>query len=140
MYYHLDIYKIFVEKKGEMSEKMLTDYETIVRAKSGAIIFAVMGGKLSEGINFTDELGRGVITVGMPYPNIHDLETQEQMNAYKSLMLKFGSDRTKKQLEMDFLETSCMRIMNQTIGKLHVIMTPLLYVVLSHFFRQGYTT
>lgn len=95
---------------------MLADYELIVRSNSGAIIFAVMGGKLSEGINFSDDLGRGVITVGMPYPNIHDLEIQEQMNAYINLMIKFGSDRTKKQLETDFLETSCMRIMNQTIG------------------------
>lgn len=100
-----------------MSEKMLADYETSVRSKSGALIFAVMGGKLSEGINFSDDLGRGVITVGMPYPNIHDLEIREQMNAYKSLMLSHGTDKTSKQLETDFLESSCMRVMNQTIGK-----------------------
>lgn len=77
-----------------------------------------MGGKLSEGINFSDDLGRGIITVGIPYPNINEIETNEQMNAYVNLMHKSGSERTRKQLEADFLESSCMRIMNQTIGNL----------------------
>lgn len=75
-----------------------------------------MGGKLSEGINFNDDLGRGIITVGLPYPNINDIEVKEQISAYIKLMQKNGTEKSTKQLESDYLESSCMRTLNQTIG------------------------
>ena len=39
---------------------------------NGAILFCVCRGKVSEGLDFTDKLCRGVIFVGVPYPNISD--------------------------------------------------------------------
>lgn len=38
-----------------------------------------MGGKLSEGINFTDNLARSLVVLGLPYPNIKAPEVKEKM-------------------------------------------------------------
>ena len=45
----------------------------------GTLLLSVVGAKLSEGINFGDELGRCVVVIGMPYPNAHDPELRERM-------------------------------------------------------------
>ena len=99
---------------------MLQEYEAVIHSKKGAIIFSVMGGKLSEGINFNDDLGRGIITIGIPFPNVNEAETKEQMDAFIKLMFESGCLRSRKQLEKDFLESSSMRIINQTIGILKI--------------------
>lgn len=47
--------------------KYLSSYDS-----PGAIFMAVCNGKLSEGIDFTDEMARMVVVVGVPFPNIKD--------------------------------------------------------------------
>ena len=72
----------------------------------GAILFCVVGGKMSEGINFSDRLGRCVILAGLPYPNIYDVELQER--------LKFWSPSSGTS---SALENLTMKSVNQTIGR-----------------------
>jgi chromosome transmission fidelity protein 1 len=45
----------------------------------GALLFSVINGKLSEGINFSDQLARCVVVVGLPYPDVRDPVLQEKM-------------------------------------------------------------
>ena len=58
-------------KKKEDFEQLISDYYSAVK-QSGALLLAVYRGKISEGIDFSDDNARAVITVGIPYPNVSD--------------------------------------------------------------------
>lgn len=44
----------------------------------GALLIAVCRGKVSEGLDFTDDNARAVVTIGIPFPNIKDLQVTTQ--------------------------------------------------------------
>jgi len=61
-------------------DSMLEEYGAcIADGGAGAVLLCVVGGKLAEGINFGDALGRCVVMVGLPYPNPSDPELQERL-------------------------------------------------------------
>ncbi|KCV73179.1 hypothetical protein H696_00722 [Fonticula alba] len=82
---------------------------TPVGTRNGAMLLCVMGGKLSEGINFADHLGRAVIVLGLPYPNKHSVELREKMAFLDSLK--------RGRLSELFYEDLCMRSVAQSIGR-----------------------
>ncbi|XP_057328796.1 ATP-dependent DNA helicase DDX11 [Microplitis mediator] len=106
--------KIFREPKlASQVNAVLESYAEAVKTpaapQNGAILFSVVGGKLSEGLNFSDDLGRCVIVVGMPYPNIKSLELQEKM--------KYLNENVKAGAGNEYYENSCMKAVNQCIGR-----------------------
>jgi chromosome transmission fidelity protein 1 len=79
----------------------------------GSLLFCVVGGKMSEGINFNDDLGRCVVMVGLPYANIKSGELIEKMNYY---------DKTCKGPDCPnpgqrYYENLCLKGINQSIGR-----------------------
>jgi chromosome transmission fidelity protein 1 len=86
----------------------------------GALLFAVVGGKMSEGINFSDDLARAVVMVGMPYGNPADPELRERM-AY--LDRRGGGARgasappPASSPGREYYENLCLRAVNQSIGR-----------------------
>lgn len=46
------------------------------------MLLCVVGGKLSEGINFKDEFGRFVVMVGLFYVNVVDVEFKVCMDYF----------------------------------------------------------
>jgi chromosome transmission fidelity protein 1 len=70
----------------------------------------VIGGKLSEGINFSDDLARTVIVFGLPYPNNQAAAIKEKMKFYD----EYGPEDFKGR---HYYENLCMRTVNQAIGR-----------------------
>ncbi|XP_076068379.1 ATP-dependent DNA helicase DDX11 isoform X2 [Oratosquilla oratoria] len=114
--------KVFREpKKTNQLDAVLSDYAKTVRLCStsntgitGSLLLSVVGGKMSEGINFSDNLGRCVIMVGLPYPNTQSPELKEKME-YLNKNVKVGPDgRLPGQV---FYENLCFKSVNQSIGR-----------------------
>jgi len=74
------------------------------------VLVCVIGGKLSEGINFSDNLARTVIVLGLPYPSTQSLSIKAKMAFYD----KHGPPEFKGK---DYYDNLCMRTLNQAIGR-----------------------
>jgi len=80
---------------------------------------------MSEGINFNDNLGRGVVMVGLPFPNSQSaewrakLEYVEKVAAEHCPAFESASARSDfaKAAGRGFYENACMRAVNQSIGR-----------------------
>jgi chromosome transmission fidelity protein 1 len=93
---------------------------------TGAVMLCVVGGKLAEGINFGDDLGRCVIMVGLPYPNPSDPELQERLrfvdrnssNSKSASALGGGNNNNKgTAASREYYSNLCMKAVNQCIGR-----------------------
>eukprot|EP00049_Salpingoeca_infusionum_P009312 m.154611 g.154611 ORF g.154611 m.154611 type:complete len:889 (-) comp14300_c0_seq18:347-3013(-) len=118
---------VFREPRGGgNTEACLASYAAAVHDRGGALMFAVVGGRLSEGINFKDELGRCVVMVGLPYPNKHSPALVEKMHYLSThdggpklslhgatSMLSSGA----KDRGQEYYENLCMKAVNQSIGR-----------------------
>lgn len=65
-------------------DKTLASYSATATAAKSTLLMAVAGGKLSEGINFADNLGRCVVMVGLPYANPHAPAMRAQLKYIKA--------------------------------------------------------
>jgi chromosome transmission fidelity protein 1 len=146
---------VFRETKGGSSEEVLREYSAAILGSdgnndkhaiatsttnnnpsqaSGSLLLSVVGGKMSEGINFSDRLGRCVVIVGLPYPNINSPEWKARSEYIESSALtrltaepltdsqprrltQEEAAAASKQSARDFYENACMRAVNQSIGR-----------------------
>lgn len=142
---------VFRESKGGSSDETLQSYTEAILSpgttegstrstQNGALLLSVVGGKMSEGINFSDRLGRCVVIVGLPYPNINSPEWKARIEYIESstisrltesppdadhdpattspvVMSHEQARATAKQVARDFYENACMRAVNQSIGR-----------------------
>lgn len=115
------------DKDHKEADNVFDKYERSIHKGEGGLLLSVVGGKLSEGINFSDRLGRAVVVVGLPFPNIRSAEWQAKIKRVEqSHMEQFVAKTTasKSTLETqakaagrDFYENACMRAVNQCIGR-----------------------
>lgn len=125
---------IFKETKGASSDDVLQEYSNAIlgdgataKTQKGALLLSVVGGKMSEGINFSDRLGRCVVVIGLPYPNIASPDWKARIEYIESTTVtrlteqggisKDEATARGKQAARDFYENACMRAVNQSIGR-----------------------
>jgi len=72
--------------------------------KRGAALFAVFGGKLSEGIDFCDDMARLVVLIGIPFPNVKSLDVKTKRDYLNTLQ------SNEKTLEITDREGNKMRV------------------------------
>ncbi|KAI3413951.1 hypothetical protein GPALN_011422 [Globodera pallida] len=108
--------RVHVEAKAETNDGPQPQQQQIwpafcesARSCQGAVLFAVVGGKLSEGINFSDELGRCVLMVGLPYPNRNSAELRER--------IRYLDEHSGPGAGTRFYEQLCLQAINQAIGR-----------------------
>ncbi|OII77320.1 DNA repair helicase family protein [Cryptosporidium andersoni] len=110
--------KIFRENKLSTAlenEQLWESYKKCIysnnKTHAGAILLGVLNGRLSEGVNFSDELCRCLIIVSLPYPpNTPILEAKAKYFYEKS-------DLTTNTDNLSFQSIMCMKIVNQCIGR-----------------------
>ncbi|XP_060167253.1 uncharacterized protein LOC132598418 isoform X1 [Lycium barbarum] len=107
-------------------------------SRNGAILHAIVGGKVSEGINFSNGMGRCIVMVGLPYPSPADIELMERIKHIEGFDTSSGKN-TKFQAERSwysgdaqgglhilksckhrgkqYYENLCMKAVNQSIGR-----------------------
>ncbi|KAI6201302.1 DNA helicase [Aphelenchoides besseyi] len=108
--------KVFCEPRdGREMEHIMTSFEDAIfspmNSINGAVIFGVYRGKVSEGMNFNDDLCRAVICVGIPYPNVMDQKVAQKKyfnSDSKNLSLLNGDQ---------WYETAAFRALNQSLGR-----------------------
>ncbi|KAJ7532665.1 hypothetical protein O6H91_13G014200 [Diphasiastrum complanatum] len=82
------------------------------RGQTGAAFLAVCRGKVSEGIDFSDENARVVIVVGIPFPNVKDIQVslkKEYNNRNKISKNLLGGDQ--------WYCHQAFRALNQAVGR-----------------------
>ncbi|KAK7171882.1 hypothetical protein R3I93_004242 [Phoxinus phoxinus] len=104
--------------KGDFDELLQTYYKAIkgtaanCENRDGALLVAVCRGKVSEGLDFTDDNARAVVTIGIPFPNIKDLQVE--------LKMKYNDKHAKSRGLLPgrrWYEIQAYRALNQALGR-----------------------
>eukprot|EP01130_Rhizamoeba_saxonica_P008546 TRINITY_DN345_c0_g1_i5.p1 TRINITY_DN345_c0_g1~~TRINITY_DN345_c0_g1_i5.p1 ORF type:complete len:408 (+),score=71.82 TRINITY_DN345_c0_g1_i5:1072-2295(+) len=106
---------VIVEPKGSSYQfnTEIERYKVYAKKKRGAILMGVYRGKISEGLDFGDELARGVIIIGIPFPSTYNIkvklkkEYNEEKSREKSYILNGN----------DWYNLQAYRAVNQAIGR-----------------------
>uniref|UniRef100_A0A8C6L4E3 DNA 5'-3' helicase n=1 Tax=Nothobranchius furzeri TaxID=105023 RepID=A0A8C6L4E3_NOTFU len=100
--------------KGDFDELLQMYYEAVKYSEgmTGALLFAVCRGKVSEGLDFTDDNARAVVTIGIPFPNFKDLQVE--------LKMKYNNQHCKSRGLLSgnrWYEIQAYRALNQALGR-----------------------
>ncbi|XP_056139365.1 Fanconi anemia group J protein [Lampris incognitus] len=100
--------------KGDFDDLLQIYYDAIKYCgeRNGALLIGVCRGKVSEGLDFTDDNARAVVTIGIPFPNIKDLQI--------GLKMEYNNQHCKTRGLLSgrhWYEIQAYRAINQALGR-----------------------
>ncbi|KAJ1955010.1 hypothetical protein IWQ62_005623 [Dispira parvispora] len=103
-------------------EKFLTQFNHLARDRtkpdnggpSGGLMFAVYRGKISEGIDFSDDACRAVINIGIPFPYMKNVQVMLKQKYNDEAAEASAYPRLKGS---EWYSTQAYRAMNQALGR-----------------------
>lgn len=99
-----------------MNQFTLKKYLDAARTEKGAILFTVLRGKLSEGVDFKDKDARAVFIVGIPFASIKDISISLKM---EYLDRRYQNPLDKYPLSGERWYTlNALKAVNQAIGRI----------------------
>ncbi|XP_051967242.1 regulator of telomere elongation helicase 1 [Xyrauchen texanus] len=110
---------MFIEPRGKSTFTEVIDgyYDKVNDPKSsGGSFFAVCRGKASEGLDFADTYGRGVVITGLPFPPRMDPRVVLKMQ-YLDEMCKNKTSGVKYLSGQEWYRQQASRAVNQAIGR-----------------------
>lgn len=106
---------LFVEPSGSAKgdfAPLMQRFYAAARTPRGAMLLAVFRGKASEGTDFADEFARGVVLVGVPYPNAKD-----ERVALKKAYNDAAPAQRRLQSGAAWYALEAFRALNQALGR-----------------------
>ncbi|MBS1890219.1 MAG: hypothetical protein JST59_02925 [Actinobacteria bacterium] len=102
--------EMFIEDRNSVNFKdQLENFTKASRTGKGALMFAVMRGKVAEGIDLCDDECRAIVLVGVPFPNLKDKKIEAKKNYL---------DAQKSALNgRDWYMAETYRSINQALGR-----------------------
>jgi fanconi anemia group J protein len=101
--------------RGEEFDEAMSSYSAGAMSDEGAVMLGVCRGKISEGMDFKDAAARGVLIVGIPYPNARapQLLRKKEWNDFERL----HSNRAELLTGSAWYDMQAFRALNQAIGR-----------------------
>ncbi|KAM5308266.1 Fanconi anemia group J protein [Glossophaga mutica] len=119
LWHNLELVKTVIAEpqggeKTDFDELLQVYYDAIKYKgeKDGALLVAVCRGKVSEGLDFSDDNARAVITIGIPFPNVKDLQVE--------LKRQYNDQHSKSRGLLpgrQWYEIQAYRALNQALGR-----------------------
>ncbi|CAN8067046.1 unnamed protein product [Agarophyton chilense] len=114
------------ERDSSKSAAAILAHRTNVDNRLGSILLAVCRGKVSEGIDFSDEYGRAVVITGLPYPSALDpkvvlkrefVDREAVSSGKHPIQLTTKNTHIKTLNGSEWYTIQAIRAVNQAVGR-----------------------
>ncbi|KAH0791954.1 Fanconi anemia group J protein [Histomonas meleagridis] len=100
---------IFLEEQKKTFDKVYNEFKKSIDLGKGGLFLGVCRGKISEGMDFSDNQARAVFAFGIPYPNLKDADVTLK-RAFNDTHPGFVSGK-------EWYEIQAYRSLSQAIGR-----------------------